>query len=64
MSTDNKALLRTSRLSELGLVTATLTHELRQPLFAIRSLAQLALASDDKDKDAHLQSLLKQTESL
>jgi two-component system C4-dicarboxylate transport sensor histidine kinase DctB len=64
MSDEKKALLRTSRLSELGLVTATLTHELRQPLFAIRSLAQLALASDAEAQAGHLQSLLKQTESL
>jgi signal transduction histidine kinase len=64
MSDENKALLRTSRLSELGLVTATLTHELRQPLFAIRSLAQLALASDSEVQAGHLQSLLRQTESL
>lgn len=64
MSDDNKAILRTSRLSELGLITATLTHELRQPLFAIRSLAQLALAGENGDERNHLERLLKQTESL
>ena len=64
MSDNNKAMLRTSRLSELGLITATLTHELRQPLFAIRSLSQLALAGDKNDERSHLERLLKQTESL
>ncbi len=32
------------RMAELGLLTATLNHELRQPLFAIKSLAQLIQA--------------------
>jgi signal transduction histidine kinase len=35
------------RLAELGLLTATLNHELRQPLFAIKSLAQLMLAGGE-----------------
>lgn len=35
-------LLRTARLAELGLMTASLAHELRQPLFAVKSLAQIA----------------------
>ncbi len=30
-----------SRLAELGMLTASLSHELRQPLFAIKSLVQL-----------------------
>ena len=54
-------LLRTGRLAELGLLTATLTHELRQPLFAIRSLAQLALSNSDR-APAHLEELVRQTE--
>ena len=64
MSEDIKKNLRASRLSELGLMTATLTHELRQPLFAIRSLAQLALAAKNGDEKRHLSSLLEQTEAL
>ena len=61
MSKDWKATLQQSRLAELGLMTATLTHELRQPLFAIRSLAQLAMADENKDPKAHLESLVEQT---
>jgi signal transduction histidine kinase len=30
-----------SRLAELGLLTASLSHELRQPLFAIKSIGQM-----------------------
>lgn len=33
----------TLRLTELGLLTAALVHELRQPIFAARALLQLAL---------------------
>lgn len=61
MSTDLKATLEQSRLAELGLMTATLTHELRQPLFAIRSLAQLAIANEAGDPQAYLESLVEQT---
>jgi signal transduction histidine kinase len=44
-------------------MAASLTHELKQPLFAIRSLAQLALASKG-DPKSHLESLIKQTKAL
>ena len=64
MSKDWKVTLQQSRLAELGLMTATLTHELRQPLFAIRSLAQLAIANQGKDPTAHLESLVEQTKAL
>lgn len=64
MSDELKSKLRTSRLSELGLMTATLTHELRQPLFAIRSLAQLAIANPKGEENTYLESLLSQTEVL
>lgn len=37
--------LETGRLAELGLLSATLVHELRQPLFAIKAMLQLAIAS-------------------
>lgn len=33
--------VETARLAELGLLTAELTHELRQPVFAIKALCQL-----------------------
>ena len=45
-------------------MTATLTHELRQPLFAIRSLAQLAMAKEGNDPKSHLESLVEQTLAL
>ena len=44
MSADPKDLAQQARLAELGVMTATLTHELRQPLFAIRSLSQILRA--------------------
>ncbi|MEE2749913.1 MAG: HAMP domain-containing sensor histidine kinase [Myxococcota bacterium] len=64
---DDQARLRTGRLAELGLMTATLTHELRQPLFAIRSLAQLAQLAQSAEGDGdggnrHLSELVRQTE--
>lgn len=59
---DDQAKLRTGRLAELGLMTATLTHELRQPLFAIRSLAQLAQSGAEGDCLRHLSELVRQTE--
>ncbi len=61
-SSDDQARLRTGRLAELGLMTATLTHELRQPLFAIRSLAQLAQSSGEGTGNRHLSELVRQTE--
>jgi len=39
MSSDKNLAL--GRMAELGLLTATLNHELRQPLFAVKSLAQI-----------------------
>ncbi|MFZ5482155.1 MAG: sensor histidine kinase [Myxococcota bacterium] len=36
------------RLAELGLLTAGLIHELRQPIFAIKALAQLSGAAPDR----------------
>ncbi|TNE89100.1 MAG: HAMP domain-containing histidine kinase [Deltaproteobacteria bacterium] len=38
----------TARLAELGLLTASLMHELRQPVFAIKALAQI-LRSEGAD---------------
>ncbi len=61
-SSDEQVKLRTGRLAELGLMTATLTHELRQPLFAIRSLAQLAQGAAEDGGSRHLAELVRQTE--
>ena len=41
MSDDEDRLLETGRLAELGLLSAGLVHELRQPLFAAKALSQL-----------------------
>ncbi len=54
--------IRLARLAELGLMTATLTHELRQPLFAIRSLAQLAQVKAEGCVARYLAELVRQTE--
>lgn len=48
MTKDNtETLAEAARLAELGLLTASLLHELRQPLFAVKALAQLM----DRDTD-------------
>jgi two-component system C4-dicarboxylate transport sensor histidine kinase DctB len=39
---DGRAFERTARLAELGVLTASLVHELRQPLMAIKGSVQLA----------------------
>ncbi len=59
----DEQLLRAGRLAELGLLTASVTHELRQPLFAIRALAQLALDRGE-GAAAQLEQLLAQTEHM
>ncbi|MCO4743410.1 MAG: HAMP domain-containing histidine kinase [Proteobacteria bacterium] len=49
LSQEEAAMLEeTARLAELGLLTASLLHELRQPLFAVKALAQL-LDRDGQD---------------
>ncbi len=61
----DEQLLRAGRMAEIGLLTASLAHELRQPLFAIRALAQLALARDsEEDRAKLLQELLSQTQHM
>lgn len=44
--------LQTGRLAELGLLSAELIHELRQPLFAVRALIQLHAASESGGGEA------------
>jgi two-component system C4-dicarboxylate transport sensor histidine kinase DctB len=51
------------RLAELGLMSASLLHELRQPLFALKALAQLA--SERPDRAAQqLERMREQIETL
>ncbi len=55
----------TQRLAEVGVLSASLVHELRQPLFAARALAQLAHAAARPDQvAAHLDGVLGQLETL
>lgn len=51
------------RLAELGLLTAGLIHELRQPLFGIKALAQLLELHPDR-LAAYLPQLLGQVEAM
>lgn len=53
------------RLAEVGLLSASLVHELRQPLFAARALAQLAQAAARPEQvAAHLDGVLAQLQTL
>ncbi len=60
MSELDHALQEQARLSELGLMVAGLGHELRQPLFAVKSIAQLVLQAPEAEREALLTSLLEQ----
>lgn len=46
---DEAQIVETGRLAELGLYTAELVHELRQPLFAAKSLAQIVARELEAD---------------
>lgn len=63
MSTPPKDWMELGRLAELGLQAGELTHELRQPVFAIKALAQLA-ANADGPTNPHLQPMLDQVAHL
>lgn len=51
--------LEARRLSELGLHAAGLVHELRQPLFAAKAIAQMAVVTPGREAEA-LQRVLEQ----
>lgn len=59
---DDLQLTETGRLAELGLQAATLVHELRQPVFAVKGLAQVLLQRSPDN--AQLSELLAQVERL
>lgn len=61
---EQEARQRLARLAELGLITATLAHEQRQPLFAIKAIAQLLERQVDESAGALLSQLLGQVEHL
>lgn len=55
----------TQRLAEVGVLSASLVHELRQPLFAARALAQLAHAAARPEQvQGHLDGVLVQLHTL
>ncbi len=62
--TDDERLLETGRLAELGLQASSLVHELRQPVFAIKALAQIVADGAGEETQAHLTVLLAQVETL
>jgi two-component system C4-dicarboxylate transport sensor histidine kinase DctB len=61
---DKERLRETGRLAEVGLQAATLVHELRQPIFAIKAMAQLMLEEGASDSGDRLRDLLAQVEVL
>lgn len=61
MGPDSDNLVELGRLAELGLLSAELVHELRQPLFASRALAQLLQRSLERPQDrAQVEQILHQ----
>ncbi len=56
--------LETARLAELGLLTAELTHELRQPVFAIKALTQLLRTRMPPSEHGTMDLLLAQVGTL
>lgn len=56
--------IETGRLAELGLLTAELLHEVRQPVFAIKALAQMLETTADAAAQQKLRTLLGQVEVL
>jgi two-component system, NtrC family, C4-dicarboxylate transport sensor histidine kinase DctB len=49
---DHEKWVQLAYLAELGLLTASLVHEIRQPLFTIKARAQLAAAGHADPRDA------------
>lgn len=61
---DEVELARIGRLAELGMVSSNLAHEQRQPLFAIKSLAQLLQLRVDAEAQPLVTQLLEQVDYL
>jgi C4-dicarboxylate-specific signal transduction histidine kinase len=57
-------LVRIADLAEMGLMTATLVHELRHPLMALKALSQIAEAGSRGLTEGELRVALDQIESL
>jgi signal transduction histidine kinase len=61
---DEERLRETGRLAEVGLQAATLVHELRQPVFAIKAMAQVMLEESQPASEGRLRDLIAQVEVL
>ncbi|MBT3219417.1 MAG: hypothetical protein HN348_10025, partial [Proteobacteria bacterium] len=55
---------RVANMAELGVMTASLVHELRQSLFAIKAIGQLGLANGDGVAGEGLEELLRQVDNI
>lgn len=64
MSAPSEVWLETGRLAELGLLSAELVHELRQPVFAIKALTQLMRTRLPPAEHATLDLMLSQVGAL
>lgn len=62
--TDDVVWARVARMAELGVMTSSLLHELRQPLFALKGQLELTAASLPEDKRSGLARALKQVKHL
>lgn len=61
---DDDQFAQVSKMAEIGLMTASLSHEMRQPLFAIKSYAQLLMMDRRNVGDERLRHLLSAVELL
>lgn len=61
MNDEGRGWAQAARLAELGVLTSSLLHELRQPLFALKSMIELDLAGG---ADGRLRAMLGQVEQI
>lgn len=57
---DRKQLIEAGRLAEAGLQLSVLVHEMRQPMFAIKSLVQMLIEQSKDSRHEELEMLLSQ----
>ncbi len=60
---DSPAWMHAARMAELGVLSASLLHELRQPLFAIKALSQLSVEQGQMSPE-HILMLVRQIEHM
>jgi two-component system C4-dicarboxylate transport sensor histidine kinase DctB len=61
---DDARWLRVAQLAELGVMSASLLHELRQPLFAVKGLLELEIVGLGEGPDRRLRQALGQIEHM